>query len=589
MKRIIYSIIAILTLLVSACNFTDVYPEERLSDQNFWKNTTDLELYCNHFYTNFQTANPTYDRGTDNRFGSTPDNWLLDQVSNNDGGYTGEWNWETIKKANYFLTHYQTAEGVEADINQYVGEIRFFRAMDYFNKIKKFGDVPWYDKDLNINDTELLYKARDPRSMIIGKIIEDLEWAGKNMKTKANVTAGRLHSMVAYQLLARVCLHEGTYVKYHPGTTPGADADALLRKAAEAAKKVMDEGGFDIVKQDMPDMYKAIFKDPTLPEFDGKTFPMTYYSLFNQTDLTQNKEAVLCRIYVTNVVMHNTPRVLAEWGAGMSKDLADSYLCEDGRPIANNPLYLGDDSITLEVLHRDPRMRQTFQNKTAMISYDKGKVGVSGTTSVAPAANPGGYANLKFGHPDLIYQQPAGCDIDWFLFRYAEVLLIYAEAKAELGECSQAVLDETINKLRDRVDMPHLTENVGFTDPNWPDYGHAITPLLQEIRRERRVELVNEGYRYDDIMRWGAADAIFNNNPKIMLGMVVNDDVIKRYQAGTFGPDAVVMMEINGKKYVRPYPALTTYKWTDRHYLYPLPQEQLSINKNLKQNAGWEK
>ncbi|WP_293709743.1 RagB/SusD family nutrient uptake outer membrane protein [uncultured Parabacteroides sp.] len=586
MKKIIYSIIAVLAFFFNACDFTDVTPEERLSDVNFWKSTTDLELYCNNFYTNFDAANPTYDKVSDNRYGNIPDNWLLDQVSNNDGTYTGNWNWETIKKANYFMTHYQTAEGTEADINQYVGEVRFFRAMDYFKKVKLFGDVPWFDKDLNINDTELLYKARDPRSMIVDKIIEDLEWAAANMKTKSKVTAGRLHNMAAYQMLARVCLHEGTYAKYHG--TPGIDSNALIRKAAEAAKKVMDEGGFSIFKQDMPEMYKAVFKDPSLPQFDGKTFPMYYYSAFNQVDLTNNPEAVLCRIYITNVVMHNTPRVLAEWGVGMSKDLADSYLCEDGLPISMSPLYLGDDSITLEVLNRDPRMRQTFQNKTAMVSYDNGKVSVSGTTSVAPAANPGGYANMKFGHPDLIYQQPAGCDIDWYLFRYAEVLLIYAEAKAELGECTQDILDQTINQLRDRVDMAHLKENVGFTDPNWPNYGYTISPLLQEIRRERRIELVNEGFRYDDIIRWGAAEAIFNHNPKIMLGIVVNDDVIKRYPENTFGEGKVELMEIGGKKYVRPYPGLTTYKWTDRHYLYPLPQDQLQINKNLTQNPGWE-
>lgn len=586
MKKIIYSVVTILALSLNACDFTDVTPEERLSDANFWKSTTDLELYCNNFYTNFDAASPTYDKVSDNRYGNIPDNWLLDQVSNNDGTYTGKWNWETIKKANYFMTHYQTAEGTETDINHYVGEIRFFRAMDYFKKIKQFGDVSWYDKDLNINDAELLYKARDPRSMVLGKIIEDLEWAAANLKPKSKVTAGRLHNMAAYQMLARVCLHEGTYAKYHGFS--GVEADALIRKAADAAKKVMDEGGFSIFKQDMPEMYKVVFDDPTLPQFDGKTFPMYYYSAFNQVDLTNNPEAVLCRIYIMNVVMHNTPRVLAEWGVGMSKDLADSYLCEDGLPISLSPLYLGDDSVTLEVLNRDPRMRQTFQNKTAMISYDNGKVSVSGTTSVAPAANPGGYANIKFGHPDQIYRQPAGCDIDWYIFRYAEVLLIYAEAKAELGECTQEVLDQTINLLRDRVDMAHLTENVGFTDPNWPNYGYTISPLLQEIRRERRIELVNEGFRYDDIMRWGAAEAIFNHNPKIMLGIVVNDDVISRYPENTFGEGKVELMEMDGKKYVRPYPGLTTYKWTDRHYLYPLPQDQLQINNNLKQNPGWE-
>ena len=588
MKKILYSALVFGAVALTACKVTDLTPEERISDATFWSTVSDLELYCNSFYVdNLQGPDPRLDRDTDNRFFNQPSNWLLGTTVVPNNSSDAGWTWTNLRNINYFLTRYQKVQGLEVDINHYAGEMRFFRALEYFNKIKRFGDVPWYDRDLNINDEADLFKARDPRSFIVGKIIEDLEWAAKNMKLQSQVTKGRLHSMAAYHLLARVCLHEATQAKYRG--TPNADANALFAKAAEAAKIVMDKGGYEIVKAEMEAQYRIPFVDPTLPVFNGKTFPTTYFSLFNRADLSTHKEAIMYRIYIKDVLMHNTPRVVTEWGVGGTKDLAESYLCSDGRPIAGNPLYLGDDSVTLEVLNRDPRMGQTLQNKTMTGNYENGKASLfGGVPPVNPQANPGGYAMIKFFHPDKIYQEAAGCDIDWFIFRYAETLLIYAEAKAELGQCDQAVLDATVNKLRDRVGMPHLTVGVGFTDPNWPDYGYAVSPLLHEIRRERRVELAFEGLRYDDMLRWGAIKSLMANS-KTVMGINVSPALEARYPAGTFGNDAVRLNTtvVPGKRLIQPFPAVTSYPFQERCYLYPLPQDQLQINTNLKQNPGW--
>lgn len=589
MKKIIYSTMLLSAIALSSCKVTDVIPQERISDATFWSTTNDLELYCNSFYVgNLQEASPILDQHTDNRLYKEPSKWLLGSTTVPNNSDDAGWTWSNLRNINYFLQRYQRVQGNQADIDQYVGEMRFFRALEYFNKIKRFGDVPWYDKDLNINDTEELFKARDPRSFIVGKIIEDLEWAATHMKLQNQVTKGRLHSMAAYHMLARVCLHEASQAKY--GGTKGLDAATLFAKAAEAAKVVMDKGGYQIVKEEMEAQYRMPFNDPTLPAFAGKTFPTTYFSLFNRQDLTSHKESILCRIYIKDVLMHNTPRVVTEWGVGGTKDLAESYLCSDGRPIAGNPLYLGDDSVTLEVLNRDPRMGQTFQNKTIVGDFSNGKASFFGAvSSVAPQANPGGYASMKFFHPDKIYQEAAGCDLDWFIFRYAETLLIYAEAMAELDQCDQGVLDATVNKLRDRVDMPHLTVGVGFTDPNWPNYGYSVSPLLHEIRRERRVELAFEGLRNDDLLRWNALASLMKN-PKTVLGINVSPALEARYQKGTFGDDAVRLNTslYPGKRLVQVYPAVTQYTVLDRCKLYPLPQDQLQINKNLKQNEGWE-
>ncbi|MEG0468145.1 MAG: RagB/SusD family nutrient uptake outer membrane protein [Mucinivorans sp.] len=596
MKKILYTAFVVTAALaLGSCHVTDVTPQERISDATFWQTPNDLELYCNSFYENmFAKPHPGLDRGTDNQFYKEPDRWLMNQENIPTGAGGGEWDWNNLRNINYFLTRYQKVSGAPADINQYVGEMRFFRALEYFNKIKRYGDVPWYDKDLNTDNTEELFKARDSRSFITGKIIEDLEWAGANMKLKSEVTPGRLHSMAAYQLLARVCLHEATYAKYHG--TPGADANALFEKAAATAKLIMDKGGFAIVKQDMAKDYQWVIKDPSWKNvkgvnYDGATLHTYYYSLFNQVDLNSHRESVLHRIYINNILMHNTPRVLAEWSLGMSKDLADTYLCADGLPIAISPLYAGDDSISLEVLNRDGRMRQTFLNKTIMSNYDKGKIGATAYSSVNPNTVPGGYSNIKYGHPDQIYHEPAGCELDFMIMRYAEVLLVYAEAKAELGQCDQGVLDATINVLRDRAEMAPLSVAVGFDDPT-QDYGYPISPLLREIRRERRVELAIDGFRYDDIMRWKAAKTLLSN-PKVILGIPVNDFVAKQYAPNTFGPGAVNLIKIksirgNDIEVIRPYPGLTNYSWNDRSYLHPIPQDQLRINTKLVQNKGWE-
>ena len=155
-------------------------------------------------------------------------------------------------------------------------------------------------------------------------------------------------------------------------------------------------------------------------------------------------------------------------------------------------------------------------------------------------------------------------------------MLINAEAKAELGTITQADLNKTINVLRDRAGMPPLTLEVGFTDPNWPAWGYSLTPLLQEIRRERRIELAGEGFRWDDLARWKAGAIC--NNVKTYIG--------KRepYKEGQY---AIVYPAYTNDNYS--YEAGKSRTWNDRLYLRPIPTGELQRNDNLlPQNPGWE-
>jgi len=175
-----------------------------------------------------------------------------------------------------------------------------------------------------------------------------------------------------------------------------------------------------------------------------------------------------------------------------------------------------------------------------------------------------GYRIIKFFSPtqrDFEYQRNV---LDDPIFRYAEVLLNFAEAKAELGEISQQDLDISVNLLRDRVGMPHMKTNIDFVDPNWPDWEVPIEPLINEIRRERRIELAVEGFRFDDLRRWKAGKLV--TNPKTYLG--ARDPATNNYRVL--------------------YPGRESRPWDDKNYLYPLPLNELTMNNNLTQNPGWK-
>lgn len=568
----------------TACDdVIDLKPLDSFTDESYWTSVDDLRGYANRFYTNLSGPSSSGDEQSDNRVPSNYDAWLyneyvVDQAS--------DWSWSNIRNLNFFMARYQRVEGTEADINAQVAVIRFFRALDYFGKIKSYGDVPWYEKDLTDGDTEELFKPRDSRDFVLGKIIEDLEFAIQWLPEQNAAAECALHKDAARTQLSRVCLYYGTFKKYHNvGGTPSSQE--LLQKAASNALAVMNTGRYEIVKgQDAGCGQQA---------FEG--YPLYYQNQFVQEDLSGNKEAILFRKYEDGVLMHATGR---SQGVGYSKDFAESFLCKDGKPIGVSDLYQGDETIDQEMINRDPRMYNIIDNvhrpytvqadgtiETTFSKYDKN----SSAPNVSASGSVTGYANVKFSSADPTQWVANATTYDWFVYRYAEVLLNYAEAKYELGEMSQDVLDKTINLLRDRVEMPHLTMNVGFTDPNWPDYGYDVDPLLQEIRRERRIELVAEGFRYDDIIRWKGVKLY--ENPKTVLGIRVTDKVISLYDEGTFGGDkGRALVEYEGKTYIRPYSKDLNdagRKWAadDKRFLNPISKNVMLINPNITQNPGW--
>ncbi|MDD4516716.1 MAG: RagB/SusD family nutrient uptake outer membrane protein [Massilibacteroides sp.] len=288
------------------------------------------------------------------------------------------------------------------------------------------------------------------------------------------------------------------------------------------------------------------------------------------------KEAVFYIEYSDPLRKHNTSRNLTEAKSGFSKDFVDAYLCIDGRPISLSGLYEGDENMKKESANRDPRFKQNIltYDFPFSISDDNDTIYIKNENEFISINCYTGYKSIKYLVPTVKAFETNTNVYDGILYRYAELLLNYAEAKAELGECNQQVLDMTVNKLRDRVGMPHLIEDVGFIDPNWPKWGYELTPLLQEIRRERRIELAGEGFRLDDLKRWKAGELL--NNVMTYVGKKTDGE---HY--------AIVYPNYTNDNYL--YEEGKSRKWNDKLYLYPIPTGELSRNPQLlPQNIGWQ-
>lgn len=526
---------------VVACNdeYLDKYPLDQISDVQFWNTATDLELYANQFYQDLRAPHYNWqlDNNSDNNAPGDRNNYVWNEyVIPATGGGWGKSNWLPIRRTNYALVRIAEMEKNEA-ILRYEGEIRFFKAFYYHKLVKQFGDVPWYDSDLQ-TDSEELYKPRDPRKVVFANMLQDLDFAIEHLPEESN--EGRLTKYAALTFKAEACLYEGTFRKYHNL----GDDEEVLRLAAEAAEEVISSGLFSLYSTGNPQQ--------------------DYFDLFVQYSLDGNPEAIMFQNFVEGIRMHNNVRQMGEPRTGYTKDLINSYLSIDGLPIAQSPLYQGDAEFGDEFNNRDPRMFQSIYHPDRPYRiYSDGSVDYREMPEFDNNYVTTSYYITKGYSPYEVDRLQLQTTIDVFIYRFGKLLVTYAEAKAELGEATQEVLDNSINLLRDRVGMPHLTVNVGFVDPNWPAWEIPISPLLNEIRRERRIETAGEGTRWDDIVRWKAGKLL--ENPLTYRG--ARDPGTGDYRVVYPG-------------YIR--------KWDDKLYLYPIPTQEIALNPQLTQNPGWE-
>ena len=530
-------------------SFLNRYPLSDISPENFFNSESDLQVYCNQYYS--QLPIQYFVNVDDNSDDKAPQaiNQFLDDTYTIPSAASGTlWDFSLIRTCNFFLANYSKSSLSDSIKNIYVGETLFFRANDFWTKVKAFGDVPYINTYITDTSKSVLYGSRMPHMQVMDSVLSDLNFAIAHLPV--NALDGRLNTYMALALKARICLWEGTYREYF-GV---GDPTTYLQQASAAAEQIMNSGLFSLYSTGSPQS--------------------DYYNLFIQDELKGNPEAIMPMRYLTIVLTNNFDRELGQAGDGYSKDFVRSFLCTDGLPTSLSPLYQGDDSLDAEVKNRDPRLAQQIATRGFdFLNGDTITLPRIGTTVTST-----GYQPIKGRSSSLAAWNASQSTYDCFIFRYAETLLIEAEATAELGQCTQVTLDATINKLRDRVGMPHMILANLVKDPT-SDFP-ALPVLIDEIRRERRVELGSEGFRFDDLHRWKAGALI--NNPETILGVKLLPSVRAEYP-----PAQVSSIVVDANDYVRVYPNITARTWDDKLYLYPIPLQELTLNPQLQQNPGW--
>ncbi|MGI6073474.1 MAG: RagB/SusD family nutrient uptake outer membrane protein [Fermentimonas sp.] len=589
MKKYIYLLTSVL-LLLSSCNYLDVEPGDTITEDRFWStaNGVALEQYCHTYYPSLVIGH-----GNPNSWDPSPmiagdlqsDNLLsggANQIAygKNVKSHTdGAWRWSVIRGCNAFLENYMRSPASPSEKRHYAGEIYFFKAWDYFNKMKRFGDVPWYDKVLDKKDPGL-YKKRDSRVLVTDSILMCLDRAIEYLPKQTDVC--KVSKDAALLLKARVCLYEGTWRRYRD-----MDGDEeLLKIAYETAGELMkNEYGHSL--------YIA----------DGTE--MSYFNLFIKDNYNGNSEIILSREYDPSVNMgHQISRQYPMSNYGMSRDCFEEYLCsKTGKPISICGCHNPHMGYLAEMMNRDKRLLQTVcvpdpNSPHAQYLYRKDGNSVKGGapnifnlfdgTNERPfyGASVTGYCVSKFYKTSEWEGNEAfKGSVDAPVMRYAEVLLIRAEAGAELGLDPE--LDKTINALRRRVGFPFDLTTDPIEDPDlvskYPDIKGPNANLIREIRRERRIELFAEGYRWDDLCRWRAGVNLLNRERR---GAIMDPKFYSQKEINMIKEK----IGFDNDGFITPYAIRVTYKpsFTEKNYLFNIPIEETSLNPNLlPDNPGW--
>ena len=578
MKKHIYIILAALAGFTSCL---DKEPLSQMSPETFFSNENELQAFSNPFYTIFPSTT---------LYSENVDNVIRLELSEEVRGARivpasgGGWTWTILRDINTMLGHIDNCKDEQVR-EQYEGLARFFRAYFYFEKVKMFGDVPWYDKEMASDDPDL-YKPRDSRELVMQNILSDLDYAIEKLPSSKSLYT--ITKWTALALKSRACLFEGTFRKYHNLNLEGKDWQWYLQECASASYDFIAGSGYSLYST-------------------GGT-NTAYRNLFINADKA-TEEVILARDYNKSLgIFHdsNYSTMSASYGRpGLTRKIVASYLMKDGTRFTDKAGW-EEMEFAEETRNRDPRLAQTIRTsgytrygKTALVAPDFSTC----ITGYHPTKYVGGTEHDGYNKSYL----------DLIIFRSAEVYLNYAEAKAELGSLNQNDLDISVNKLRKRVGMPDLDMAAanGTPDPylqsaqtGYVNVAGENLGVILEIRRERTIELLGEGHRYFDMVRWREGKAF----EQPLLGMYfpgpgeydLNEDGVndvhlykgKTPAASTskvllqIGQD--ILLTDGDKGCVFPHKG-NTGRWNEeRDYLYPIPTDDRSLTFGaLTQNPGW--
>lgn len=585
MKKILYIGILSCTMVLSGCDdLLDVKPGSELTDDNFWRSEADFKGACNKLY--YDLDGWSNDTRADEFVAASANS--ISNGTRTVPGTSSDWTdpYDRIFTANNIIEKGGTSPLVENIRNRWIAEAYFFRAYQYFTLIKRYGDVPLILKtSTSVYDPELK-KERTPREEVIQQCYKDLEFAVQNLPKRTQLPTGeldrrRVSVSSALGMIVRIGLYEGTFQKYH-NVNNGANANAHFDKAIAA---------FELLKAEGHDLY---------PNFND------VFSYKNEANT--NLEIVFGKAYGENdfstVTTGHTYTRNLEGSNALTRNIIDMFLYADGLPIDKTTLKVpvetsynnvvgldqSGNSLPNGIGQRDPRLLKTIWTINDPLENDAFMGwSITGKGKYYPfdSQRPKGYPCKKGFFGSLWEKSVGNRDFtDKIIIRYAEMLISYAEALYERnGSITDAQLEATVNKLRLRVGFNIKLTNA-FVNANGLN-------MLDEIRRERTVELMTEGLRYDDLIRWKTAEKVLPTDlvgPICLAGELQNPSLISTLVARITDASG----KVNG---VFAYGQANTYiiefKNTrsfdpQRDYLYPIPTFEIAQSDfNIKQNPGW--
>ena len=599
MKKLsIFALIAS-ALMVTSCDL-DEHMQAQADKNMIFGSETGLKMYIDGLYGQlpgqlYGSDEAICDWGVNNSIGTYELGAYSEDLSTS-------WSWGNIRTNNYFIKWNTDARVSEKVRDNYTGIAKFFRAYQYFGKLKQYGAVPIITEPLE-PDSEDLYKTQDSREDVVNFILDDLQWAYEHITT-SNATPNNvaINKWTALAFKARVALFEASWRKYHADTeyVSGCttSADQLYAVAAAAAKEIMDKAPYSL--------YTGT-KNGTGEAGDGRG---TYRDLFTSEDTQGNPEVMLAyEITAPSTGEANWWLNSSSYGPHlcMSRIFSHTFLNTDGSFFNEKNEDGSYKTFVEECEGRDWRMAQIIRGPkyTWKINeeYTRESANFKDHTYT-------GYQLTKYVYDDKNMDDKSSGTYDTPLLRYAEILLIYAEAKAELGTITDAEWAQTIGALRARAGITAGLDKVpSVKDPLLVKYYGDLSAAVLEVRRERAIELIMEGHRLLDLKRWKCGhlwdytngmpwDGIFV--PELEKPLDINGDgvfdvyfakdtstVPEEYKglAKDYDEAPYQMIPVEGG-YIMNYDH-TSRIWNDNMYLYPVPQQCFVLNPNLDQNPGW--
>lgn len=590
MKNIlVYLGFAFLATAFTSCQLKEV-PEATATVDGIFGSENGLKTYSYSFYDNLPSATNGY------RMDAMADYGAVNNLNSfiKDGAYSAEtssgWSWDALRNINYFIDHCTDPRVSEAVRNNYIGIAKFFRAYFYFDKITTFGDVPWINHALSISDTSQLFAKRDSRTLVMDSIMSDLDFAYQNI-TASSSDGSTITKWTALGLKTRIALFEGTFRKYHSELKLGSSANTFLQYVVDAGAILMSKGPYSLntsggVKASQRQLFTSntpITSEVMLAVVLSKDLSIMGDANWWWTSATYGPRYSLVRPFINTI------------------------LNIDGTPFTTRPDYNKEEFFD-ECQNRDYRLAQLIRTP----GYQRdGQIAAPNFASYTYT----GYQPIKYTLDATLYDN-SGLNINAIpLMRYAEVLLNYAEAKAELGTMTTDDWTKTIGALRARAGVTgglSTLPTVVDTYLQQTFFPNVTDPLLLEIRRERQIELALEGFRFNDLKRWNEghllADLEWSGiyipalNQLIDLDHNGSYDVVF-YDGSQSGPSitvpsSVAKIPIGGK--ATNYLTLTkdnhlewfksqTRTWysDNRQTYFPIPATAIVKNPKLTQNSGW--